>query len=295
MRVSLIVAISENGVIGRQGTLPWRLPADLRRFKRLTMGHHLLMGRKTFESIGRALPGRVSIVLTRRAGYQPDGALVAGDLDSALRMAAADDEVFVIGGEQVYRAGVQRADRIYLTRVHAAVPGDVCFPAWDCSQWHVLEESTHAADEQHEYAYTFQVLERRSGAPMSQSVERELLELTERLLKTIISGDWESYKQLCDPAITAFEAEARGHLVEGLEFHRFYFALERRAGSVNTTMVAPQVRMLGADGAVVNYVRLTQSVGDDGKPVTSCSEETRVWQRLDGQWRHVHFHRSSNR
>jgi calcium/calmodulin-dependent protein kinase (CaM kinase) II len=130
---------------------------------------------------------------------------------------------------------------------------------------------------------------------MSSSVERELLTLTERLLQAITAGDWETYQQLCDPSLTAFEPEARGHLVEGLEFHRYYFSLERRPSKVNVTMVAPQVRLLGPEAAMVNYVRLTQVTPADGQTTTNISEETRIWQRMDGQWRHVHFHRSTNR
>lgn len=127
---------------------------------------------------------------------------------------------------------------------------------------------------------------------MTQPLERELLELTRTLLHAIAAGDWETYQLLCDPTLTAFEPEACGQLVSGIEFHRFYFALDRRSGNVNTTLVAPHVRLLSQDSAVVSYVRLTQSVGEDGQPRTSSCEETRVWQRQEGQWRHVHFHRS---
>ena len=129
---------------------------------------------------------------------------------------------------------------------------------------------------------------------MTDRVKLELLDVTERLLKAIAGGDWETYQLLCDPTLSAFEPEARGQLVEGLEFHRFYFALEHRTTNVNTTMTSPHVRMLGEDAAVVSYVRLSQSLADDGKPRTSRFEETRVWQRHAGQWRHVHFHRSAN-
>lgn len=159
--LSLIVAISENAVIGRDGELPWRLSADLRRFKRLTMGHHIVMGRKTFESIGRLLPGRKMIVVTRREEYKPAGVIVARDLSAAIEAAAGDDEVFVIGGGEIYRQAIEMADRIYLTRVHAEVEGDVTFPEIDWSQWRNLEETHHAADAKNQFAHTFAVLTRR--------------------------------------------------------------------------------------------------------------------------------------
>lgn len=162
MRISLIVAASENRVIGRGGTLPWRLPADLRRFRRLTMGHHLVMGRKTYESIGRVLPGRTSIVLTRQNGYSAPGTLIAADLNSALRAAAGDAEVFVIGGEAVFTEALRLADRIYFTQVHAVVAGDAYFPPLDEPCWTLVEEQHQPADAENEYELTFRTLERRS-------------------------------------------------------------------------------------------------------------------------------------
>ena len=128
-------------------------------------------------------------------------------------------------------------------------------------------------------------------------LEADLLEANRRLLEAIAEGDWTVYAEMCDESITAFESESRGQLVGGLDFHRFYFELptvERQAAPARTEMIAPHVRMLGADAGVVSYVRLVQSVEADGTPVTSRSEETRVWQRVDGRWKHVHFHRSSS-
>jgi len=119
----------------------------------------------------------------------------------------------------------------------------------------------------------------------------ELLELNQRLLDAIASGDWSTYEGLCDPSLTALEPEARGQLVEGLKFHRFYFELGGAPGKHNTTMCAPRVRLMG-DTAVVAYIRLNQRTDAEGRPVTSAVEETRVWQRQKGRWRHVHFHRS---
>jgi calcium/calmodulin-dependent protein kinase (CaM kinase) II len=122
---------------------------------------------------------------------------------------------------------------------------------------------------------------------------RELLQLNQRLLASISAGDWETYAALCDPSLTAYEPEARGHLVEGMDFHRFYFGLGAVEGPHNTTMSSPHVRIMG-DVAVVSYVRLVQTLDREGRPATARFEETRVWQLRDGAWRHVHFHRSAN-
>jgi len=125
---------------------------------------------------------------------------------------------------------------------------------------------------------------------MSADLEAEILAVNQRLLHAIISGDWEVYCDLCDSSLTAFEPEAAGHLVEGLPFHHFYFQLERAPGPRYVTMSSPKVRLLG-DVAVLTYVRLNQSLVDN-QPVTSAVEETRVWHRQGGKWKHVHFHRS---
>jgi hypothetical protein len=128
---------------------------------------------------------------------------------------------------------------------------------------------------------------------MSEPLTAELLDLTQRLLDCIAKGDWATYQELCDPSLTAFEPEAMGQLVEGLDFHQFYFSLGGFSTSSNTTMCAPHVRVMG-DVAVVSYVRLNQRVGADRAPYTQAFAETRVWQRQAGKWKHVHFHRSSN-
>jgi len=159
----LIVAAAENGVIGRAGQLPWHLPDDLKRFKALTMGKPMLMGRRTFESIGRALPGRTSLVLTRsRGSAAPPGARLVHSLDEALeetrRLGAA--ELAVIGGAEVFRLALPVARRIELTRVHADVDGDVYFPPLDPRDWREIERSEHPADARHAHATTFSVLER---------------------------------------------------------------------------------------------------------------------------------------
>lgn len=156
MRVSLIVAMSENRVIGSGGQLPWHLSADLRRFKRLTMGHHLLMGRRTFESIGRALPGRVSIVLSRQPGLAIPAVVCSPSLEHALQVAADEEELFVIGGGNVYRQMLPQADRLYVTQVHARVSGDVTFPQLSEGEWVLREQSPrHAADDRNDHSYSF--------------------------------------------------------------------------------------------------------------------------------------------
>ena len=126
---------------------------------------------------------------------------------------------------------------------------------------------------------------------MPDALTQELLLLNQRLLDSIAGADWKTYEELCDPSLTAFEPEARGQLVEGLPFHHFYFRLGGAKGEHNTTMASPRVRVMG-DVAVVAYVRLNQRVDAQGTPLVSAVEETRVWQRQGGHWRHVHFHRS---
>jgi dihydrofolate reductase len=160
MRLSLIVAVSENHVIGREGDLPWRLSADLKRFKRLTMGHHIVMGRRTFESIGRLLPGRITVVLSRNPDFSADGVIAVSDFDEALRRIAGDNEIFIIGGAELYRWTLHRVARMYVTTVHADVDGDTRFPPVDWSQWALLEDVRFPADEKNDHDYSFRVYDR---------------------------------------------------------------------------------------------------------------------------------------
>lgn len=167
LRLSIVVAASDNGVIGRDGELPWHMPADLGRFKRLTMGHCLVMGRKTYESIGRPLPGRVSIVLSRSPDWSPnaEGVLVAKDLDEAVRLAASApdmdcSEAYIVGGGEVYRQALPRADRIHLTRVHTTLEGDAYFPKLDTNDWQLTDSKERAADDRNEHACTFLTYDR---------------------------------------------------------------------------------------------------------------------------------------
>jgi dihydrofolate reductase len=161
-RLSLIVAMARNRVIGRDGKLPWHLSADLKRFKALTWGHHIIMGRNTWESIGRPLPGRVSVVVTRNPAYTATGATVVNSLAEALALAHADSEAFVIGGGEMYREALPLADRIYLTELLADYPGDVLFPTLAPREW-LAREREHHAGESDQPAWDFVVYERQRG------------------------------------------------------------------------------------------------------------------------------------
>jgi dihydrofolate reductase len=167
--VSLIVALDRRGGIGLKRRLPWRLSADLQRFKSLTMGHHLIMGRKTYQSIGSILPGRTTIILTRDLEYTtPDcpgeNCFITHSIEQALALASerGDDEVFIIGGGEIFKQSLPLTDRIYLTQVHADVDADTFFAKFDENQWEELESSFHPADEKNQYPTTFKVLQRIS-------------------------------------------------------------------------------------------------------------------------------------
>lgn len=163
-RIALIVAVATNGVIGKDGRLPWHLSEDLKRFKALTMGHHLVMGRKTWESIGRALPGRTSVVITRRLGYQAAGAIVVRSMTEALQQCVGDPEVFVIGGGEIYREAMPLADRIYLTEVHAEVQGDTSFPSLEPGKWREVSREQVRGSGTETIDYDFVTLEKSGTA-----------------------------------------------------------------------------------------------------------------------------------
>ena len=160
MLVSLIVAMGKNRVIGANGAIPWRLPNELQLFKRVTMGHHIIMGRKTWESIGRLLPGRTTVIVTRQKDYAVAGATVTHSLETALDACRDDSEVFVIGGGELYRAALPMADRIYLTTVDAEPAGDTRMPTFDEDDWREVSAEAFAADAKHAHDYRFSVLER---------------------------------------------------------------------------------------------------------------------------------------
>ncbi|MGH9382662.1 MAG: dihydrofolate reductase [Thermoanaerobaculia bacterium] len=162
MRVSIIVAWAEDRVIGRGSRLPWHLPDDLKHFKRLTMGHHLIVGRRTWESIGRALPGRKMMVVSRGRPKLPAEVELMPSLSGALSLAASrgETEAFVAGGARLYSAALPRAERIYLTRIDAAVDGDIRFPGFDWGHWCLTGRDEHPADDRHAYPFRFEIWDR---------------------------------------------------------------------------------------------------------------------------------------
>ena len=164
MAVSLIVAVSENGVIGRDGGLPWRLSADLKHFKKTTMGHHLIIGRRTWDEVGKPLPGRTMVVVTRSRHFAPEGVRVAHSLEEALEIARDDHEPFIGGGAHIYRMALENdlVNRLYITRVHTKIEGDTRFPDFDLDEWELISEERHEADQRNEHSYSFLVYERRS-------------------------------------------------------------------------------------------------------------------------------------
>jgi dihydrofolate reductase len=163
MLMSLIVAMDEQGGIGLNNRLPWHLSSDLKRFKALTMGHHILMGRKTFESIRRSLPGRTMIVVSRKKGYRVEDGYVVHTLQDGLDLAERreESEVFIIGGGQIFAQTIGLADRIYLTRVHTIAGCDVFFPVYDEASWQAIDVSHHPASAQDDFDFTFMTLVRR--------------------------------------------------------------------------------------------------------------------------------------
>jgi dihydrofolate reductase len=160
MQISIIVALSENNVIGTGNQLPWKLSADLKRVKALTMGHHLIMGRKTFESIGRPLPGRTNVIITRNSTYTQEGCVVVHSLSAALELVKDDSEVFVFGGGEIFKEALPFVSKIYLTKVHCTIEGDTYFPELDSTQWNTRESTLFKADEKNQYDYSFITLER---------------------------------------------------------------------------------------------------------------------------------------
>jgi len=166
MKLSLLAALSTNNVIGRDNQVPWRLSTDLKRLKAMTLGHHVIMGRKTYESVGRPLPGRTNLVITRQEGYAPAGVTVVHSLEEAIRIAmhSGDEEAFVLGGAEIYQQAMHRADRMYLTRVHAEVEGDTVFPDFDdVSEWQLTDAEHFDADEKNELPFSFLTYERAAA------------------------------------------------------------------------------------------------------------------------------------
>jgi dihydrofolate reductase len=171
VKVSIVAALADNGVIGRGGALPWHLPDDLRRFKLLTMGRPVLMGRRTFASIGRALPGRRNQVATSNPQLLPPTVEAVADVRTAIAACVDASELCVIGGAEIYRQALPLTTHLELTLVHARISGDVYFPAFDAAAWREIERTEHPIDERHAYAMSYQTLERigPTAAAVAQS------------------------------------------------------------------------------------------------------------------------------
>ena len=161
MRITLIVAAAENHAIGRDGDLPWRLRADMLRFRDTTIGHPVIMGRKTWDSLPKPLVDRTNIVLTRQDGFEADGGTVVTTIEEAIEACEDAEECFVIGGGEIYRLFLDRADRVLLTRVHAEIDGDASFPALDEKAWVMTSSESHPADDRNDHMMTFQDWQRR--------------------------------------------------------------------------------------------------------------------------------------
>jgi len=160
--IAIVVAVAENNVIGKDNQLIWHLPADLRFFKNLTMGHPIVMGRKTYESIGKPLPGRTTVIITRQHDLEAPGCIVVNSIDEAIAQAQTiDQDVYIIGGAEIYKQALSKVDTIYLTRVHHTFEGDTFFPEIVESQWEVVSEEKHEPDEKNKYSYSFVTLKRK--------------------------------------------------------------------------------------------------------------------------------------
>lgn len=168
MQIELIVAMSENGVIGVNNQLPWHLPDDLKYFKKTTLGKAVLMGRKTYESIGKPLPGRTNLILSQDPAYQAPGCRVVNSIEESLDMAKAVDALVIIGGATVYRAFLAYAEIMHVTLVHTQIEGDTFFPAFDREQWQLKTSTLHAKDEAHGFAFTIQTYHHKGlSVPMA--------------------------------------------------------------------------------------------------------------------------------
>ncbi len=151
--LSLIVAIAKNGVIGKDNTLPWHLPEDLKRFRALTTGHHIIMGRKTYESLGRLLPGRTTVIVTRNSDYKVEGALIADSLQTAIQLSEGDAEPFVIGGAELYKDALKLANKLYVTEIDLDVAGDAFLPAFDFAKWKETMREAHISAQGLAFSY----------------------------------------------------------------------------------------------------------------------------------------------
>ena len=159
-KVTLIAAAGENNELGRDKDLVWHLPDDFRRFKKLTTGHYIIMGRKTFETFPQLLPNRTHVIITRKEDYNPEGTIVVNSLEKALEAAKDDEQPYVIGGGEIYKLALEKADAIELTRVHGTFDADTFFPEFDESKWKLVAKEEHPKDDRHKYAFTYLTYER---------------------------------------------------------------------------------------------------------------------------------------
>ncbi|WP_298528346.1 dihydrofolate reductase [uncultured Christiangramia sp.] len=159
--ITMIAAAAENNALGKDNDLVWHLPDDFKRFKRLTSGHHIIMGRKTFESFPKLLPDRTHVIITRKEDYSPENTIVVHSIEEALKVSKLDDQAFIIGGGEIYKMGMEHADRIELTRVHGEFEADTHFPEIDKSEWEIVKDQFHDKDEKHDYSFTYLTYERK--------------------------------------------------------------------------------------------------------------------------------------
>lgn len=159
--ITMIAAAAENNALGKENDLVWHLPDDFKRFKSLTTGHHIIMGRKTFESFPKPLPNRTHVVITRQENYCAEGAVVVSSLEEALKIAKADDQPYIIGGGEIYKLGMEISDKIELTRVHGSFEADTFFPEIDPLKWKITNKEFHDKDDRHQYAFTYLTYERK--------------------------------------------------------------------------------------------------------------------------------------
>ncbi|MBA4134313.1 MAG: diacylglycerol kinase [Flavobacterium sp.] len=159
--ITVIAAVAENNALGKENQLLWHLPDDFKRFKTLTSGHYIIMGRKTFESFPKPLPNRTHVIISRQANYQPEGCIVVNSLEQAIEACPKTEEVFIIGGGEIYRQSIAVADKLDLTKVHATFEADTYFPEVDLSEWQLVFEEYHPKDERHDFAFTFQTYLRK--------------------------------------------------------------------------------------------------------------------------------------
>lgn len=157
----MIAAAAENNALGKDNDLVWHLPDDFQRFKRLTSGHHIIMGRKTFESFPKLLPDRTHVIITRKKEYHPEGAIVVHSMEEAIRVSKLDEQPFIIGGGEIYKMGMEYAEKIELTRVHGEFEADTFFPEIDQKNWEIVKDQFHEKDEKHDYSFTYLTYERK--------------------------------------------------------------------------------------------------------------------------------------